>query len=187
MKTATKIKKRENPSIQGRYVVRQYESGQIKYKTEYRKMPDGRIIARHVVDKASLVGLKPISEKVYKNKVVTGAGGYGANLLLRQMIGDTTYPIELDEICFGTGTNTPSASDTALQTETVNGIGFADTTLSNNVLVLDIFIPSGSMPDDTYRELGLKMNGRLFTRSAMNYVKTANKDTTLEYTITFNV
>lgn len=187
MKTAKKIKKREKSLIQGQFVIRQYESGQIKYKTEYKKTADGKVIARHIVDKSSLVGLKPLSEKLVKNKVVSGSGGYGANLLIRQMTGDTTYPIELDEVCFGTGTNTPAESDTALQTETVNGIGFADMTIANKVLTLDIFVPSGSMPDDTYREIGLKMANRLFTRASMNYVKTTNKDTTIEYVITFNV
>lgn len=187
MKTARKIKIKEKPLIQGQYVIRQYEGGQIKYKTEYVKTLSGKLIAKHVVDKESLKGLKPVSEQIVKNKIVSGSGGYGANLLLRAMTNDPTYSAHLDEVCFGTGTNVPSASDTALQTETVSGIGFADTTITNNVLVIDIFVPNLSMPDDTYREVGLKMDGRLFARSALNYVKTTNKDTTLEYTITFNV
>jgi hypothetical protein len=187
MKTAKKIKIKESPAIQGQFVIRQYEKGQIKYKTQLIYTKDNRVIVKYVVDKDSLKNATPCFEKLCKNKIVTGAGGYGANLLLRQMSGDITYSIELDEICFGTGTNPPSASDTGLQTETVTGIGFADTTLTNNVLLIDVFVPSGSMPDATYRELGLKMNGRLFTRSSMNYEKTTNKDTTLEYTITFNV
>jgi len=129
----------------------------------------------------------PSKVEHYDNVVVCSNGGYGVNLLLRQMIGDTALPIELDEVVFGTGTNVPAVTDTALQTETVNGITPALMSVANNVITIDIFVPSALMPNDTYKEMGLNATNRLFTRSAMNYVKGASQDTTIEYTITYTL
>lgn len=187
MKTAPDIKISEKPLVEGRYVIRQWQSGQIKYDTVLVKTRDGRTLKKYIVDKESMKGLTPLSETSYTNKIVSDNSGYGVNLLLRQMGGDAGYPIEIDEAAFGTGTTPPAATDTDLETETVSDVTIQDTEVVNNVLTLSIFIPSGDMPDDTYTEIGLKMTNRLFSRSSMNYVKTANKDTTVEYVITFNV
>jgi hypothetical protein len=187
MKTAHSIKVKDKPMFKGFYTIRQYEKGQIKYDLLLVKHNDGRYSCRFIVDKDSVKRSTPCYEAFVNNKIVASAG-YGVNLLLRQMAGDTAYPILIDGVDFGTGTNAPSASDTALQTPTVTNISPADRTVTSATqLVVDVFVPSGVMPNATYREIGLKMNGRLFARSSLNYTKTTNKDTTIEYTIEANV
>lgn len=187
MKTAQSIKLKNSSGFKGFYTIRQYEKGQIKYDMLLVKHDDGRMSVKYCVDKESVKRATPCFEKFVNNKIMASAG-YGVNLLLRQMAGDTAYPILIDGVAFGTGTNAPAEGDTALQTETVSGISPADLTVASaKQLIVDVFVPSGVMPNATYREIGLKMNNRLFARSSLNYTKTANKDTTIEYTIEANV
>lgn len=127
-----------------------------------------------------------ISEQVFKNKVMK-SDTYGVNLLLRQMMGDDTYPIVIDGAGIGTGVTPPTAEDTALENEIVGDIAITDMNIVDGDLVIDIFIPNADLPNNEYTEFGLKMDTRLFTHAAFYYNKGSNQDTTIEYTVIMNV
>lgn len=122
----------------------------------------------------------------FKNKVVSSSG-YGRNLLLRQMIGDTTYPIVINSVAIGTGTTTPADGDTALVTPVVSSIPISNTGLSNNILTIDVFVTDATLANGTYKEFGLFMSSRLFSRLLItpNYTKASGQDTLFTYTLTF--
>lgn len=120
------------------------------------------------------------------NKVVSSSG-YGRNLLIRQLAGDTTYPIEIDSIAVGDGSTAPVDGDTALGNSLVAGISITEMTVANNQLTIKVFVSDGSLADDVYEELGFFCNGRLFSRIIISpaYTKATGEDTLFTYTLTF--
>lgn len=121
-----------------------------------------------------------------KNLVVSGSGGYGRNLIMRQLAGDTTYPIEIDSAAIGSGTDAPADSDTGLQTAVVSGVSVSTSTATNDVLTIDVFMSDTTLPDGTYSEFGLFCNLRLFARILISpsYTKDPGEDTIFTYTLT---
>jgi len=121
-----------------------------------------------------------------RNKVVS-SDGYGRNLLIRQLAGDTTYPIEIDSIALGDGNTTAADGDTALGNSLVSGISITELTVANNVLTVKVFVADGTLANDTYAELGLFCAGRLFSRIIIDpaYTKDTGEDTLFTYTLTF--
>lgn len=124
------------------------------------------------------------------NKVVS-SDTYGRNLILRQLTGDTTYPIVIDSVAFGDddGTILPIAdSNTALGNSLVTGISITDTTITNDELEIDVFVADASLADDDYKEIGFFCNGRLFSRIIISptYTKATGEDTLFTYTITLS-
>lgn len=73
-------------------------------------------------------------------------------------LGDNLY------IALGTGTNTPNASDTTLQTETVRKAK-SDNTRTSNIAKITTFFNSSEV-SGTYEEIGLFSNGNTSTASA---------------------
>lgn len=128
-----------------------------------------------------------VIEKVgpFKNKVVTSSG-YGRNIVLRQLAGDTTYAIEIDSARVGDGTTAAADGDTNLENVLVSGLSISNFGVSNNILTVDVFVAAGTLPDDTYSEFGLFCNGRLFARIIISpsYTKATGEDTLFSYTLT---
>lgn len=122
----------------------------------------------------------------FKNKVVTSAG-YGRNLLLRWMAGETTYPIVIDSASIGDNATAAANGDTALGNSLVSGINITNITVVDNVMTVDVFVPDGELPDDTYAEFGLFMTGRLLSRIIISpaYTKATGEDTLFSYQLTF--
>lgn len=123
---------------------------------------------------------------VYKNLVVA-SDGYGKNILVRQIGGNTTYAIGVDSAAIGTGTNAPAASDTGLQTPVLSGIDLSSTEFpTSSSVTLSFFITDAQLANGTYTEFGIFMNLRLFARSLFSiaYTKGTGEDTTIDYTIT---
>lgn len=120
-----------------------------------------------------------------KNKVVSSSG-YGRNLVLRRLIGDTTYGIAIDSAKIGSGTTAPTDSDTDLQTAVVSGISISNSSVSNDVATIDVFISDGTLPNGTYGEFGFFISGRMFSRILISpvYTKASGEDTTFTYTLT---
>jgi len=120
------------------------------------------------------------------NKVVS-SDGYGRNLLIRQLAGDTTYPIEIDSIAVGDSSTAAADGDTGLGNSLVSGISITEMTVSNNQLTVKVFVSDGSLANDTYEELGFFCNGRLFSRIIISpaYTKASGEDTLFTYTLTF--
>lgn len=122
----------------------------------------------------------------FKNKVVTSAG-YGRNLILRWMAGETTYPIVIDSAALGDSTTAAADGDTGLLNQLVSGLTITNITVVNNVMTVDVFVPDGDLPDDTYAEFGLFLTGRLLSRIIISpsYTKSAGEDTLFSYELTF--
>lgn len=121
----------------------------------------------------------------FKNKVVSSSG-YGRNLIIRALAGDTTYPIEIDSIAVGDGATAAADGDTALGNSLVAGLTLTNITVLNNILSIEVFVPDANLADDTYAELGLFANGRLMSRVLMSpaYTKATGEDTLFTYTLT---
>lgn len=121
----------------------------------------------------------------FPNKVVSSSG-YGRNLILRQMAGDTTYPILIDSAAVGDGNTAAADGNTGLGNSLVSGIDITNMTVTNNVLAVDVFASDAVLPDDTYEEFGLFANGRLISRIIISpgYAKSAGEDTLFSYELT---
>lgn len=123
-----------------------------------------------------------------KNKIVAGSGGYGRNLVIRQLAGDTTYGIEIDSAAIGDDNTTPADSDTALGNSLVSGISVSNVSVSNDEVVFDFFASNATLPDDEYKEFGMFIGGRLFSRVLISptYTKATGEDTIFSYTVTLS-
>lgn len=135
-------------------------------------------------------------EKLSEGKVVSSLGpiankvvssdGYGRNLIIRQLSGDTTYPIEIDSMALGDNNTAAADGDTGLGNSLVSGLSITQFTVANNVLTIKVFVADGSLADDTYSEVGFFCNGRLFSRIIIDpaYTKASGEDTLFTYTLT---
>ena len=121
-----------------------------------------------------------------KNKVVSGSGGYGRNLVLRRLCGDTTYGFAIDSAAIGSGSTAPVDSDTGLETPVLSSITISNTGVANDVATIDVFISDGSLANGTYREFGFFIGAQLFSRILISpvYTKASGEDTTFTYTLT---
>lgn len=121
------------------------------------------------------------------NLVVNGTGT-GVNLIARQLGNDTTYPLPITKCKIGTGTTTPTNSDTDIEAGGVTKNSVADQVISGNVVTLSFFYASAELPNNTYTEFTIFCVNQLFARSIISpsYVKGTNEDTTIEYEITIS-
>ena len=124
--------------------------------------------------------------KPMKNKVVA-SDGYGRNLLIRQLGGITTYPIEINSFALGDGIVAPVDGNTTLGAPLVSGIAITDKIVSNNILTVDVFISDANLANDTYAECSFSCTSRLFSRILISplYTKTTGEDTLFSYSLTF--
>lgn len=124
------------------------------------------------------------SEPIH-NKVVSGAGGYGRNIIARQLAGDTTYSMEIDSAAVGDDATAPADSDTGLGNSLVSGIPLTNVTVTNNSIQVDVFVADGTLPNDTYAEFALFCNGRIFCRILIDpaYTKATGEDTLFTYSM----
>lgn len=128
---------------------------------------------------------KPLSETAWmKNKIVSSSG-YGRNIIMRQLTGDTTYDIEIDSAVIGTGSTAPTDNDTGLVAQTAS-FSITSATVSNDSITFSIFMTDALLANGTYTEFGLKCNGRLFSRVIISpsFTKGSNQNTTIDYIIT---
>lgn len=116
--------------------------------------------------------------------LVVSSDGYGRNLIMRQLMGDATYGMEIDSAAIGTGTSAPTDADTGLGVSVLSGIVPSLQEISNDVGIVSFFIPDGDLADGTYTEFGVFIGGRLFARSLItpNYSKASGNDTSVDYT-----
>lgn len=165
----------ENTQMKGRYVIRKYKS------TWWSKL-----LSDEMNNKLCKMGVRSPIMKLAVNNLLVSSDGYGKNIVARQLVGDTTYQIEIDSAAIGTDNTAPSTSDTALGASVLSGIAVADSEALNNVATLDFFIADGSLANGTYYEFGLFANSRLFARSIISggYAKSSGEDTQVSYEIT---
>lgn len=163
-----RLKIKQAFKAQGSYVIKTWDADKVKsYQDTLKAQP-------------------LFTSKEIKNLIVTGTG-YGVDILTRALGGDTTYQVEIDSAKIGTGTNTPAASDTDLQTAVLSGIAVASVSYpGNGQVIISFFIPNADLANNTYTEFGIFANSRLFARSLItpNFTKGSNQNTTVDYTIT---
>lgn len=154
---------KEGLKLKGSYVIRTYKAGTKELIKEYPRID---------------------------NMIMLGTG-YGANLILRALVDDSTYQaadLPISSASIGSGTTAPAITDTDLATPEVTGIAVASSEiLSVSSIVISFFIPDATLPDNTYTEFGIFSNGRLFARSLLSpyFIKLSNTDTTVDYTISY--
>jgi hypothetical protein len=121
----------------------------------------------------------------FPNKFVSSSG-YGRNLVLRAMAGEVTYPIAINSAAVGTGATAAADADTGLVTSVASGLSITNMTVTNNQLVVDVFVPDASLPNGTYKEFGLFATLRLLARILIspNYTKASGEDTLFTYSLT---
>lgn len=112
------------------------------------------------------------------------------NLANNLVSASPTYTLKVNYAALGSGTNTPAAGDTTLQTETYRN-AIASTTNSTNVAYATAYF-NQTETTGTYREAGIFSNatgtansGVLMSRVAINITKTSTQKLTIDWTITF--
>lgn len=135
--------------------------------------------------------LNPIKFGDWQKNIVVSSNTYGRNIIARQMIGDTSYPIGLTKMVLSTDSATPTDADTAiggteiesdLQTKAVSTSGEA------NVITFSAFFTDNELPNDTYYKIGVKMGTRIFTSALLGteIVKDTGEQYRIDYQITIN-
>lgn len=118
----------------------------------------------------------------------------GKDLILDRLAGTNTYSLNITHADIGTGTNTPTVSDTQLQTASARTT-VATASVSGNVLTLQFFWADANLSNATYREFGTFCDGtasvntgRIFNRILFGtaYTKATGEDSTIEVTFTIS-
>lgn len=126
-----------------------------------------------------------IAEQHETNKVVS-SNGHGRNLIVRQLAGDTTHGIEVDEGKIGDDNTAPTDSDTDLGNAVVSNITVEASSFSNDEATFSFFILDGDLADGTYHEFGMFIGGQMLNRALFTnpYSKSTGEDTRVDVTIT---
>lgn len=133
-------------------------------------------------------------ECVQKNLIVSSPN-YGLDLIVQRLLSTNTYSLNVTHGAIGTGTGTPTTSDTQLGTEIARTPVTYSADNQNSVAVLQFFFPDASLPNDTYSEFGTFVDasntagsGQMFNHAlfATPYAKVSGVDITVEvdFTIT---
>lgn len=135
--------------------------------------------------KSGILGNLLLRESAHNNLIMLGTNT-GLNLLLQQMGGNDTYPIEIDSAKIGDGTTPPVSADTDLENAILSDIDRSTVTIGTDTLVTEWFMTDTDLADGTYTELGLFCGTQIFCRSLIDpsHTKADNEDTLIEYTIT---
>ena len=188
-----RIKIKEKAHMQGKYIIVKTDA-----EARYELLSQTRMLPRCLVKFLDLLPTKAELEillggKIYQspvihNKIVSGTGGYGRNLVMRAFANDSTYPLPITLGAIGTGTNTPADSDTGLQTAVLSSISYTDRTVTNDSIELSFFITDATLANGTYTEWGIFCATRLFSRSLISptYAKAAGQDTTIIHVVTLS-
>lgn len=117
-----------------------------------------------------------------KNQVVNNTD-HGVQLLIAQMAGDTTNPIDIDSLSIGTGQSARTTAMTDLETPVTTDIPYSTRQASGNEWQGDFFILDAELPDDTYYELGIYMHGQLYATALIDggFSKVSGEDLLVTY------
>ena len=121
------------------------------------------------------------------------AAGLGKDLIIQRLLAINTYSLNITHGAIGTGTTTPTISDTQLTAETNRTTVTYSQDSGFNEAILQFFFPDSMLTNQTYYEFGTFVDGsntansgQLFNHALFTtpYVKTAGVDTTVEVDIT---
>ena len=130
-----------------------------------------------------------IAESAWVRNLIVDGTNTGLNLIRKALKPGSVSGIAITSAEIGTGTTSPTASDTDLETPVTTGILPATQEISGLDLVINFFIPDSDLADGTYNEFALRIGSSLFARSIISpaHTKATNEDTTVEYVITLDV
>lgn len=129
----------------------------------------------------------------YSNLVMLGVHT-GRTLILERLASINTYSLNLTHADMGTGTNSPSTSDTSLQTPIARA-AVATGSVSGSLATLQFFFSDVVLTNGTYNEFASFVDGtasvstgKIFNRAMFGvpYAKGTGEDTTIELQITLN-
>lgn len=143
---------------------------------------------------------KVVKETDWIKNMIMKSSGHGLNVLVRNIIGEAGYDVEITHAKIGKGTTPPTETDTDLETPVNLGISSDpsiirgdEEVVSINTAHLEFFISDADIPNDTYTEWGLftgtfGVDEGMFTRALIvpTYSKGTNQDTTIIHEITIN-
>lgn len=126
-----------------------------------------------------------VETKEYDNLVVNVT----KNLFAGRINGETTYTGAINWLALGTGSNTPAATDTQLQTEVGRKAPLTQSRSSNQVTFEFYFAPTEAI--GTLKEVGAFIDGtatpnsgQLFDRAAIDITKTSLNSLTVTLLVT---
>lgn len=132
----------------------------------------------------------------WSENIVVNNSNRGRNLIAQRLASQNTYTLNINYGEIGTGTNTPAASDTALQTPVARALMTSATIgVGLNVITIRFFFSDAVLANGTYREFGTFIDGtatlgsgQLFNRALFSvaYVKATGEDSTFEVEFTIN-
>ncbi len=129
---------------------------------------------------------KPVQETDWIHNLVMEGVSNGTGIVMRQLIGDTTFPIAITSAAIGTSATAPAITDTNLVAPVLSGILVRTKSATATTLSLSFFIADVELANGTYREFGLFCGSRLFARSLITpvFTKASGQDAIITYEIT---
>lgn len=122
----------------------------------------------------------------WNGNLVVSNTNHGLNLILKHLIGVTTYPLEITQGKIGDDSTAATDNDTDLGNAIVSDIAVATITeTTTSQITIEFFISDAELAEDTYEEFGIFAGDQLFARSIIDpaYVKSVGEDTKIEYVI----
>lgn len=126
-----------------------------------------------------------VRTQVIKNQVLNTTDR-GVQLLIQQMAGVTTNPIDIDTLSIGTDNSARTTTMTDLVAPVTTDIPFADRAAVGNEWQGDFLILDAELPDDTYYEVGVFMHGKMYASALISggFSKVTGEDLLISYKAT---
>lgn len=183
------IEKKEGVSLKGVYKFTKAKlitEEHFALNFEIERLRNANLPYRHLIDKLHSICE---TEVITLENIIPTVGRTMIANNLTDASPDNTMLV--NKVALGSGTNTPSNSDTTLQTETYRN-AVASLANSNNIAYITGFF-SALETSGTYREAGLFVDGTgsadtgvLLSRIAINITKSTSETLTIDWTLTIN-
>lgn len=196
-----KIKIKEPAKIIGRVTIKVYKPGTCEKAEEFfkrAKVAHGRGYFR-VRDEYCRIGREILDEgyirtdSVQRNLLMQSPN-YGLDIIVQRLVGINTYSLNILFGEIGTGTTTPTVSDTALTAPTNRASVGAVQDYGTTDAILTFFYSDSQLANLTYGEFGTFVDGtavigsgQIFNHALLspNYAKASGQDTQVQ--VDFNI
>lgn len=114
---------------------------------------------------------------------------HGLNLLLKRHISDLTYDLQITQGRFGTDNTARTAAQTDLIAPYATYYPRTNSYMVDDTsCVIEIFVPSSLLPDDTYEEFAVYCDSQYYASAVLSpaLVKGTNQDVLVQYQITYS-
>jgi len=158
-----------------------------------QKISEEKQIKGKITIRAYKADTKELLQEIVQDNLIMQAAGLGKDLIIQRLLAINTYTLNITHGAIGTGTTTPTISDTQLTAETNRTTVTYSQDSGFNEAILQFFFPDSMLTNQTYYEFGTFIDGtssansgQLFNHALFGtpYVKTASVDTTVEVDIT---